>query len=165
MNTGIIQPAVSSLVRSVFARRPVARCHPLSYTPGYISDLAASAAGRLARSPAQRRHRGGFGLGKARDSCAYSKKPPVTSRDNDGHCKRMDPPPPPGSHVRFRSKASETSPQQDPDRTENLQPAGNAQLGKYKEQLSQGRPDLRLCQTRSTGARFQKVFVSMVGME
>lgn len=43
------------------------------------------------------------GLGKAWDSFGYSKKSPVTSRDNNGHCERMDPPPPPpGSHICFR---------------------------------------------------------------
>lgn len=43
------------------------------------------------------------GVGKVWDSCRYSKKPPVTSGDNDGHRKSMDHPhPPPGSHVRFR---------------------------------------------------------------
>ncbi|KAK2539374.1 hypothetical protein Q9966_005095 [Columba livia] len=104
------------------------------------------------------------GLGKAQDGCGYSKKPLLTSEDH-GHCKRMDPLPLPGSHIHSRSKASETSPQQDPDRTENLQPTGDAQLGEYKEQLSPGEPNLHLRQTQSAGARFKKVFVSMVKME
>lgn len=41
-------------------------------------------------------------VGKAWDGGRYSKKPPNTSGDNHGHCERMDPPPPPGSHLHFR---------------------------------------------------------------
>lgn len=54
---GAVQAAASPLVRSAFARRPVARCHLRSRTPRYINHLGARAAGRLALRPLQQQHR------------------------------------------------------------------------------------------------------------
>lgn len=42
------------------------------------------------------------GLGKAWDGCGNSRKPLLSSGDNDGHHERLDPPSPLGSHVCFR---------------------------------------------------------------
>lgn len=53
--------------------RLVARCHPLSYTPGYISDLAASAAGGSHTARLRSAH------GRFREAAALSSSQPAAN--------------------------------------------------------------------------------------